>query len=180
MLAESATVSSNVLRNIRLRDIETVTRGQRYHRSALPLEPGTFCRPASLRFAGQRPKKRSRICARELRLYQGFPPSPQRFETEISLQSNLAVAYTAIAGWSDPNVYGPHLFKHSLASARKLKVVGWELRSTIDLARLLASEGSHSQASKLLTQVLRKFPIGETSIDIREGSDLLRRLTNPQ
>ncbi len=113
-------------------------------------------------------------------LVSKLPASPQRFEAEISLQSNLAVAYTAIAGWSDPNVYGPYLFKHSLASARKLKAVGWELRTTIDLARLLASEGSHAQASKLLMQVLGKFPTGETSIDIREGSDLIRRLTNPR
>jgi len=72
------------------------------------------------------------------------------------------------------------LFKHSLVSARKLKAVGWELRTAIDLARLLASEGSHAQASKLLMQVLGKFPTGETSIDIREGSDLIRRLTNPR
>ncbi len=41
-------------------------------------------------------------------MYQKLPASPQRFEAEISLQSNLAVAYTAIAGWSDPNVYGPY------------------------------------------------------------------------
>ena len=59
-------------------------------------------------------------------------------------------------GGPNRNVYGPYLFKHSLASARKLKAVGWELRTTIDLARLLVSEGSHSQASKLLMQVLRK------------------------
>ena len=31
--------------------------------------------------------------------------SPQRFETEIALQSSLAMAYTANAGWSDPHVY---------------------------------------------------------------------------
>jgi hypothetical protein len=41
-------------------------------------------------------------------LVSKLPASPQRFEVEISLQSNLAVAYTAIAGWSDPNVYGPY------------------------------------------------------------------------
>src|SRR6266436_6477631 len=37
-----------------------------------------------------------------------LPASPQRFEAEIALQSNLAMAYTANAGWSDPHVYGPY------------------------------------------------------------------------
>ena len=71
-----------------------------------------------------------------------------------------------------------NLFKRSLASSRKLKAVGWELRTTIDFARLLAGEGRRSQACKLLTAVLDKFPAEETSIDIREGSDLLRQLCN--
>lgn len=43
-----------------------------------------------------------------LSLIPRLPASPQRFETEIALQSNLAMAYTANAGWSDPNVYGPY------------------------------------------------------------------------
>ncbi len=43
-----------------------------------------------------------------LSLIPKLPASPQRFEAEIALQSNLAMAYTANAGWSDPNVYGPY------------------------------------------------------------------------
>ena len=43
-----------------------------------------------------------------LSLIPKLPASPQRFETEIALQSNLAMAYTANAGWSDPHVYGPY------------------------------------------------------------------------
>ena len=42
-----------------------------------------------------------------LSLIPKMPASPRRFEAEIALQSNLAMAYTANAGWSDPNVYGP-------------------------------------------------------------------------
>jgi class 3 adenylate cyclase len=41
-------------------------------------------------------------------LVSKLPASPRRYEAEIALQSNLAMAYTAIAGWSDPNVYGPY------------------------------------------------------------------------
>ena len=43
-----------------------------------------------------------------LSLIPRLPASPQRFETEIALQSNLAMAYTANAGWSDPHVYGSY------------------------------------------------------------------------
>ncbi|MEH2625307.1 class 3 adenylate cyclase/predicted ATPase/DNA-binding transcriptional ArsR family regulator [Bradyrhizobium sp. AZCC 1719] len=43
-----------------------------------------------------------------LSLIPKLPASPRRFEAEIALQSNLAMAYTANAGWSDPNVYGPY------------------------------------------------------------------------
>lgn len=43
-----------------------------------------------------------------LSLIPKMPASPRRFEAEIALQSNLAMAYTANAGWSDPNVYGPY------------------------------------------------------------------------
>ena len=43
-----------------------------------------------------------------LSLIPKMPSSPQRFEAEIALQSNLAMAYTANAGWSGPNVDGPY------------------------------------------------------------------------
>src|SRR3974377_984418 len=43
-----------------------------------------------------------------LSLIPKMPASERRFEAEIALQSNLAMAYTANAGWSDPNVYGPY------------------------------------------------------------------------
>jgi class 3 adenylate cyclase/tetratricopeptide (TPR) repeat protein len=43
-----------------------------------------------------------------LSLIPKMPESPQRFEAEIALQSNLAMAYTANAGWSGPNVDGPY------------------------------------------------------------------------
>ena len=71
------------------------------------------------------------------------------------------------------------LFKRSLASARKLKALGWELRTTISLARLFESEGKRALARKMLAQVLGKFSVGETSADIREGTDLLRQLAGP-
>jgi hypothetical protein len=41
--------TSNVLRNVRLWGIEAVMRGQRHHRDALPLAPGTLRYPRDFR-----------------------------------------------------------------------------------------------------------------------------------
>jgi predicted ATPase len=72
------------------------------------------------------------------------------------------------------------LFRRSLASARKLEAVGWELRTAIGLARLLmgTTEGRRrwTEARNLLAPVRARFPAGETSADLREADELLQRL----
>jgi class 3 adenylate cyclase/tetratricopeptide (TPR) repeat protein/ABC-type cobalamin/Fe3+-siderophores transport system ATPase subunit len=64
-----------------------------------------------------------------LGLVSKLPESEARFTAEIALQSNLAMAYTAIAGWSDPNVYGPYHRALSLCdkygTVREKSVVLW-------------------------------------------------------
>jgi class 3 adenylate cyclase/predicted ATPase len=70
------------------------------------------------------------------------------------------------------------LFRRSLASARKLGAVGWELRTAISLAHLLKS-GSGSEragARDLLLSTRTKFSSAETSADLREANDLLQQL----
>ena len=71
------------------------------------------------------------------------------------------------------------LFRRSLASATKLRAVGWELRTTISLARLLMSSGGRgrAEARDLLVSTRAKFPSAETSADLREADELLRQLT---
>jgi predicted ATPase len=68
------------------------------------------------------------------------------------------------------------LFTRSLASARKLKAVGWELRTTISLARLLMSGDGRAEARDLLVSARAKFPSAETSADLREADELLQQL----
>lgn len=71
------------------------------------------------------------------------------------------------------------LFRRSLASATKLRAVGWELRTTISLARLLMSSGGRgrAEARDLLVSTRAKFPSTETSADLREADELLQQLT---
>ena len=37
-----------------------------------------------------------------IELLSKLPLSPERFQAELALQSNLAMAYTALAGWAGP------------------------------------------------------------------------------
>lgn len=99
--------------------------------------------------------------------------------------------------WAAPEIYRIHgtllcrepgrddraamrLFRRSLASARKLCAVGWELRTAISFARLLmsGSEGGrgHTEARDLLMSTRTKFAPTETSSDLREADQLLQSL----
>jgi predicted ATPase/DNA-binding transcriptional ArsR family regulator len=98
--------------------------------------------------------------------------------------------------WAAPEIYRIHgslllceplrddraamrLFKRSLASARKLGAVGWELRTAISIARLVSAGGSASgraEARDLLISTRAKFASAETSRDLREADDLLAGL----
>ena len=70
------------------------------------------------------------------------------------------------------------MFKRSLASARKLGAVGWELRTSISIARLSAGESASARAKArdLLISTRAKFASAETSRDLREADDLVASL----
>jgi class 3 adenylate cyclase/predicted ATPase/DNA-binding transcriptional ArsR family regulator len=71
------------------------------------------------------------------------------------------------------------LFKRSLASARKLGAVGWELRTAVSIARLVSEGGSASERAKardLLISTRAKFASAEISRDLREADDLVKVL----
>ncbi|MCP1845175.1 class 3 adenylate cyclase/predicted ATPase/DNA-binding transcriptional ArsR family regulator [Bradyrhizobium sp. USDA 4524] len=98
--------------------------------------------------------------------------------------------------WAAPEIYRIHgsllcreplrddraamrLFKRSLASARKLGAVGWELRTAISIARLVSageSASGRAEARDLLISTRAKFATAETSRDLREADDLVRVL----
>src|SRR2546430_14312376 len=67
------------------------------------------------------------------------------------------------------------LFRRSLASARKLRAVGWELRTTISLARLPISRSGRgrAEARDRLVTTGGDFPTAPTAARPREADDLL-------
>lgn len=99
--------------------------------------------------------------------------------------------------WAAPEIYRVHgsllchgpgrddraamrLFKRSLASARRLGAVGWELRTAISITRLLISDNDSglrsADARNLLSATRAKFAVAETSSDLREADGLLQTL----
>jgi class 3 adenylate cyclase/predicted ATPase/DNA-binding NarL/FixJ family response regulator len=68
------------------------------------------------------------------------------------------------------------LFNRSLASARKIGAVGWELRTAISIARLAEGASARAEARDLLMSTRAKFASAETSRDLREADELVRAL----
>ena len=95
--------------------------------------------------------------------------------------------------WAAPEIYRIHgslmclepsrddraamdLFERSLASARKLGAVGWELRTAISIARLVSvgeKASGRAEARELLISTRAKFASAETSRDLREADELI-------
>ena len=75
-----------------------------------------------------------------IELLSKLPLSPERFQAELALQSNLAMAYTALAGWAGPEVdkqYGRALeLCQSYGTVREKSIVLWG----VSIARLVNSE----------------------------------------
>jgi predicted ATPase len=71
---------------------------------------------------------------------------------------------------------GMQLYRRSIDCARELEAVGWELRSTTGLARMLRDAGETGEARQMLAQVRDRFPRSETSSDLRQADQLLHEL----
>jgi class 3 adenylate cyclase/energy-coupling factor transporter ATP-binding protein EcfA2 len=77
----------------------------------------------------------------------------------------------------DPDSRGAAaLFARSLTSARELNTAGWQLRSAIDFARFLASEGKRDHAREVLLEARDRFCGNETTVDVAEANRLLKQL----
>lgn len=67
-------------------------------------------------------------------------------------------------------------FLRSLECAREQHVPAWEMRASMSLARLWASQQRNREAHEHLAQVLGRFTEGHGSADLRAAADLLEAL----
>jgi tetratricopeptide (TPR) repeat protein len=68
-------------------------------------------------------------------------------------------------------------FRESIALARQMGAKAWELRSTMSLARLLASQGRRDEAKTTLTDIYNWFTEGFDTTDLKEAKALLDELS---
>jgi len=61
--------------------------------------------------------------------------------------------------------------------ARSMGAKAWELRTTMSLARLLASQGRRDEAQAMLTEIYGWFTEGFDTMDLREAKLLLGELS---
>jgi class 3 adenylate cyclase/predicted ATPase len=68
------------------------------------------------------------------------------------------------------------LFARSLASAKELNTVGWQLRTALSFARFLTGEGQRDRAREVLREAKGGFGRDQTTVDLAEASRMLERL----
>jgi tetratricopeptide (TPR) repeat protein len=67
-------------------------------------------------------------------------------------------------------------FRDSIAMARSMGAKAWELRTTMSLARLLASHGRRDEARAMLTKIYNWFTEGFDTADLKDAKALLEEL----
>jgi predicted ATPase len=67
-------------------------------------------------------------------------------------------------------------FERAIGIARKQSAKSWELRATMSLARLLASEGKRDKARTMLAEIYGCFTEGFETADLKEAKALLDEL----
>jgi tetratricopeptide (TPR) repeat protein len=68
-------------------------------------------------------------------------------------------------------------FRESISLARQMGAKAWELRTTMSLARLLASKGRRDEARTMLAEIYNWFSEGFDTADLKEAKALLQELS---
>jgi tetratricopeptide (TPR) repeat protein len=112
---------------------------------------------------------------------------------ESSLERAFAIV-TAGDGWAEPEVHriaaevilhkpggevlaAQRRFEEAVALARKQSSKWWELRATVGLSRLLASQGRRDEARTMLTEIYGWFTEGFDTADLKDAKALLDELS---
>ena len=69
-------------------------------------------------------------------------------------------------------------FREAMALAQKMTAKAFELRATISLARLLASQGRRDEARTMLSEIYNWFTEGFDTADLKDAKALLEELSN--
>ena len=67
-------------------------------------------------------------------------------------------------------------FREAIALAQKMQAKAWELRATMSLARLLASQGRRDEARTMLADIYNWFTESFDTLDLKEAKALIDEL----
>jgi predicted ATPase len=83
-----------------------------------------------------------------------------------------------LAAKPDPDIDAArNAYQKSLEVAREQTAKSFELRTTIQLSRLLANDGKSEEARDNLEQIYKTFDEGHNTTDLKEAADLLKHLS---
>jgi predicted ATPase len=69
-------------------------------------------------------------------------------------------------------------FRDAITLDQKMSAKLWELRATMNLARLLASQGHRDEARTMLAEIYGWFSEGFDTADLKDAKALLDRLSS--
>ena len=85
-----------------------------------------------------------------------------------------AAGRTAIETWQFEQAEAS--FREAIALASSMRSKAWELRATMSLASLLASQGRRDEACAMLAEIYNWFTEGFDTADLKEAKALLAEL----
>jgi len=94
-----------------------------------------------------------------------YEPEMHRLKGELLLKRNDSNAAEA-----------QNCFERAIGIARKQSAKSWELRATMSLARLLATQGRHDEARAMLADIYGWFTEGFDTADLKDAKALLEEL----
>ena len=98
----------------------------------------------------------------EIRFYEA---ETHRLKGELLLKQNNSNATEAQS-----------CFERAVEIARRQSAKSWELRATMSLARLLASQGKRDEARTMLSEIYNWFTEGFDTADLKDAKALLEEL----
>jgi predicted ATPase len=106
----------------------------------------------------------------------GSRSEERNFEAELArLRGALLLERTRISGL-DLSDEAAECFRRAIEIARRQSAKSWELRATMSLARLLASQGRRDEARMMLAEIYNWFTEGFDTADLKDAKALLEEL----
>jgi predicted ATPase len=134
------------------------------------LRPITECRLAEAMIALGQPDEARALIA------DAFAHVPASVES-VDAPELLRVKAAIMLGMPTPDAAeAEECLAQSLALARRQCAKGWELRSTITMARLRATQQRDAEARHLLSAIYGQITEGRETRDLAEATELLREL----